>query len=83
VIEPSAFARAGVVRVSLPPSLRKLDVGAFRGTPLTLLDLSASASVTLGGLHSDLLEVSELGLPREGFAELAAGLLPRVEVFLR
>jgi hypothetical protein len=90
VIEASAFGESGLGRMSLPPSLKELDVGVFRGTPLTLLDLSASASVAVrdvvaavearhgvmaGGANNDLLEVSELGLPREGFEVLTVRLL--------
>jgi hypothetical protein len=62
--------------VSLPASLRKLDVAVFGGTPLAALDLRASANVTVGGHRNDCLEVTELGLPAEGFGALCAGLLP-------
>jgi hypothetical protein len=82
-IEPLAFARGGLLRVSLPASLRELHLSAFRSTPLAALDLSVSADLTakcdtLG--HS--LEVTELRLPQKGFVELAAALLPdsRVEI---
>jgi hypothetical protein len=45
-IKPLAFARGGLLRVSLPASLRELHLSAFRSTPLSALDLSGSASVT-------------------------------------
>jgi SAM-dependent methyltransferase len=74
-----AFADSGVVRVSLPASLREVDLSAFWGIPLASLDLGASASLAILNnpkLGSNGLEMAELGLPREGFAALAEALLP-------
>jgi hypothetical protein len=82
-IDALAFALSGLVRVSLPVSLRELDLSAFRNTALSALDLSVSANVTVKcDAHGQGLEVTELRLPQKGFAELAATLLPdsRVEV---
>jgi hypothetical protein len=48
-IKGMAFAGSGVVRVSLPVTLRQLDISAFRGTPLAILDLSVCANVWVVG----------------------------------
>jgi hypothetical protein len=81
-IDFEAFDKSGLKRVSLPASLRKLAVSAFVGTPLAALDLRASARISAGNYTQGRLEVTELGLPREGFAALAATVLPgsRIEV---
>jgi hypothetical protein len=82
-IERWAFARGGLVQVSLPASLRELDLSTFGSAPLAALDLSVSADVTVRcDTLGPGLEVTELRLPQKGFAELAAALLPdsRVEV---
>jgi hypothetical protein len=82
VISPLAFSGSALVRASFPASLRGLDLLAFRGTPLSALDLRASASITITSLYNTKLEVTELGLPQAGFAALAATTLPgsRVEI---
>jgi hypothetical protein len=80
VIGGSAFARNGIVQVSMPVSMRRLDGSAFRGTPLAVLDPSASTSVKVEGCHGDRMEVTKLGLPRDGFAGLTSTLLPSSRV---
>jgi hypothetical protein len=78
----SVFSGSGLARVSLPASLRKLDLSAFEDTPLASLDLSASAGVAVVEDDNGSLQVMELVLPREGFVALAEALLPgsRIEV---
>jgi hypothetical protein len=71
-----AFGASGLVRVSLPASLRELDGWAFESTPLAALDLRMSGGVIIRDSPGCGLDVTELGLPREGFAALAARLLP-------
>jgi hypothetical protein len=76
VIDYAAFRKSGLARMSLPASLRRLAISAFTDTPLVALDMRASAKITVFGSANRGLEVTELGLPREGFAALAETLLP-------
>jgi hypothetical protein len=74
VLSEGSFARTGLVHVSLPASLCLLSLDAFAWTRLRSLDLSALAGLT--ATASVDVEISELRLPREGFAQLAKAFLP-------
>jgi hypothetical protein len=74
------FFACGVTHVWFPASLRKIGEHCFESTSLKVLDLRACAGVIVApGMRC---EVTELWLPREGFAGAARAFLPgsRVEV---
>jgi hypothetical protein len=76
-----AFADCGVTRVTVPASLRAIEAGAFGGTPLKTLDLSACTGIRVQNeLGRSLIEVS---LPREGFKAAAKAILQRSIEVLR
>jgi hypothetical protein len=77
---------SGVIRLSLPATLRVFECFAVVGTPLKTLDLSLCAGVTAsetekGRVGENTFEVRELRLPCEHFVQFAEALLPgsRVE----
>jgi hypothetical protein len=73
------FARCGIIRLSLPATLSRFETWPL-SIPLQMLDLSMCADVTAVGQWT--LDVLEMRLPRNHFAELTRRLLPgsRVEV---
>jgi hypothetical protein len=82
-LESMTFSGSGLTRVSLPATLRKCCISAFRSTPLRILDFNMCARLmTIARLGT--LEVAELRLPRANLAELTRALLPgsRVEVLV-
>jgi hypothetical protein len=68
-LERLAFALTGVVRMSVPTSLREMGVCVFVDAPLKVLDLSACAGIRIE--KQEGAQPMELSLPREGFAEAA------------
>jgi hypothetical protein len=71
-----AFVACGLMSVSVPAFLEELDASAFDTTPLKALDLSSCAKVKIVAKSAAISRLEELGLPREGFADLAKAFLP-------
>jgi hypothetical protein len=80
-VEEASFWKSGVIRLSLPATLKWFCNSALVATPLKMLDLTMCAGLTAADTYYRL-EVKELLLPRRHFAELTRELLPgsRVEV---
>jgi hypothetical protein len=70
----SVFGGCGATHVSVPASLREIGQRCFAGVPLKVLDLRACSGVVVS--PGMMCEVTELYLPREGFAEAAKAFLP-------
>ena len=80
-----AFSGAGILRVSLPATLKEFSREVFEATKLEVLDLSAcrrAVAYVLDVVDRPAFEVRQLKLHRERFGDLARVLLPgsRVEV---
>jgi hypothetical protein len=68
-----AFGECGVIRVSVPASLREMGWDVFAYSPLKVLDLSSCAGIRNAGSQTNSLV--ELSLPFEGFAAAAEAFL--------
>jgi hypothetical protein len=68
------FIGCGAARVSIPASLREIGDGCFTGLCLNILDLRACAGVIVKPVA--FCKLTELLLPREGFADAAKVFLP-------